>query len=133
MSKKEQWLQEELMTKYQIIFISLIAPTSKERIKRIVKEAEGFVYCVSSLGVTGVRKEITTDVNKMIELVKEIKEIPCAIGFGISTTEQAKQMAHLSDGVIIGSAIVKLCEKYGKNCVPYVKEYVQEIKKAITF
>ena len=119
--------------KYQIIFISLIAPTSQERIKRIAKEAEGFVYCVSSLGVTGVRKEITTDVNKMIELVKEIKEIPCAIGFGISTTEQAKQMAHLSDGVIIGSAIVKLCEKYGKNCVPYVKEYVQEIKKAITF
>jgi len=95
--------------KYGLDLISLIAPTSKERITMIAKEAQGFVYCVSSLGVTGVRKEISTDVAEMVRLVKETKDIPCAVGFGISTPEQAKEMAAVSDGVIVGSAIVKLC------------------------
>lgn len=117
--------------KYGLSFISLIAPTSHDRIRMIAKEADGFVYCVSSLGVTGVRFRITTDVGAMVKLVKEEKDIPCAIGFGISTPEQARAMAAISDGAIVGSAIVKLCGQYGKDCVPYVKEYVEEMKAAV--
>ena len=94
--------------KYDIDLISLIAPTSHERITRIAKEASGFVYCVSSLGVTGTRTNITTDIGAMVKLVKDSKDIPCAVGFGISTPEQAKAMADKSDGAIVGSAIVKL-------------------------
>lgn len=111
--------------------ISLIAPTSHERITRIAKEAEGFVYCVSSLGVTGMRSSITTDIGAMVSLVKAAKDIPCAVGFGISTPEQAGEMAAKSDGAIVGSAIVKLCEKYGADCVPHVKEYVAAMKEGV--
>ena len=111
--------------------ISLIAPTSHERIAMIAKEAEGFVYCVSSLGVTGMRSHITTDIGAMVQLVKAQKDIPCAVGFGISTLEQAKKMTEQADGVIVGSAIVKLCETYGEDCVPYVGEYVKSMKDAI--
>ena len=117
--------------KYGLDLISLIAPTSHERIREIAKEAEGFVYCVSSLGVTGVRKEITTDIGEMVKMVKSQKDIPCAVGFGISTPEQAEKMASQADGVIVGSAIVKLCETYGENCVPYVCEYVKKMKDAV--
>ena len=93
--------------KYGLDLISLIAPTSHDRIRMIAKEASGFVYCVSSLGVTGMRSEITTDIGAMVKLVKEVKDIPCAVGFGISTPDQAARMAGLSDGAIVGSAIVK--------------------------
>lgn len=117
--------------KYGLDLISLIAPTSHERISMIAKEAEGFVYCVSSLGVTGMRSQITTDIGAMVQLVKTQKDIPCAVGFGISTPEQAKKMAAQADGVIVGSAIVKLCETYGEDCVPYVGEYVKSMKDAI--
>ena len=113
-------------------FISLIAPTSHDRITTIAKEASGFVYCVSSLGVTGVRSSITTDIGAMVELVKKAQDIPCAVGFGISTPQQAADMAEKSDGVIVGSAIVKLCEKHGAGCVPYIKEYVAAMKTAIS-
>lgn len=117
--------------KYGLDPISLIAPTSHERISMIAKEAEGFVYCVSSLGVTGMRSQITTDIGAMVQLVKTQKDIPCAVGFGISTLEQAKKMTEQADGVIVGSAIVKLCEKHGAECVPYIKEYVKSMKDAI--
>ena len=116
---------------YGLDLISLIAPTSHERISMIAKDANGFVYCVSSLGVTGTRTKITTDIGAMVDLVKKAKDIPCAVGFGISTPEQAKQMAEKSDGVIVGSAIVKLCAQYGKDCVPYVRDYVKSMKDAI--
>ena len=116
---------------YGIDLISLIAPTSHERIAMIAKEAEGFVYCVSSLGVTGTRSQITTDIGAMVHLVKAEKQIPCAVGFGISTPQQAAKMAEQSDGAIVGSAIVKLCARYGKDCVPYVKEYVKSMKDAV--
>jgi tryptophan synthase alpha chain len=109
----------------------MIAPTSHDRIRMIAKEAKGFIYCVSSLGVTGVRKEITTDIGGMVKLVKEVSSIPCAVGFGISTPEQAAKMAKVSDGAIVGSAIVKLCAQYGEDCVPYVAEYVKSMKDAI--
>lgn len=114
-----------------IDFVSLIAPTSHDRIRTIAADAQGFVYCVSSLGVTGTRTKITTDVGAMVRLVKEVKDIPCAIGFGISTPEQAKEMAAHADGVIVGSAIVKICAKYGKDCVPYIEDYVREMKNAV--
>ena len=94
---------------YGLDLISLIAPTSEDRISMIAKDASGFVYCVSSLGVTGVRSSITTDIGAMVKLVKAAKDIPCAVGFGISTPEQAKKMADFSDGAIVGSAIVKIC------------------------
>ena len=116
---------------YGIDLISLIAPTSHERIAMIAKEAEGFVYCVSSLGVTGTRSQITTDIGAMVHLVKTEKQIPCAVGFGISTPQQAAKMAGQSDGAIVGSAIVKLCARYGKDCVTYVKEYVKSMKDAV--
>lgn len=117
---------------YGIDLISLIAPTSKERITAIAREAEGFVYCVSSMGVTGVRTEITTDIGEMVSLVKKTKDIPCAIGFGISTPAQAKKMASSADGVIVGSAIVRMIAQYGKNCLEPVCCYVREMKNAIS-
>ena len=118
--------------KYGLNLISLIAPTSEERIAMIAREAEGFLYCVSSLGVTGVRGEITTDVGRMVQLAKAANpDLPCAIGFGISTPEQAAAMAQVSDGAIVGSAIVKLMEQYGREAVPYIRDYVAAMKKAL--
>ena len=127
--EKEEF--DTVCQKYGLDLVSLIAPTSHDRIRMIAKEANGFVYCVSSLGVTGVRSEITTDIGAMVNLVKEESDIPCAVGFGISTPEQAARMAEKCDGVIVGSAIVKLCGQYGKDCVPYVAEYVKSMKDAI--
>lgn len=114
-----------------IDLVSLIAPTSEERISMIAREAKGFIYCVSSLGVTGVRSNITTDIGKMVQKVREVSDVPCAIGFGISTPEQAGSMAQLADGVIVGSAIVKLVAKFGKDSVESVSEYVQGMKKGM--
>jgi tryptophan synthase alpha chain len=118
--------------KYGLDFISLIAPTSHDRISMIAKGAEGFVYCVSSLGVTGVRGEITTDIGAMVQLVRSANpDIPCAIGFGISTPEQAKKMAQYADGVIVGSAIVKQVGQYGKDAPAPVGAYVKSMKDAL--
>ena len=116
---------------YSLELVSLIAPTSEDRIGRIAREASGFVYCVSSLGVTGVRAEITTDVGAMAARVKRERDIPCAVGFGISTPEQARAMAAKADGVIVGSAIMKLVAKHGREAVPYVADYVKTMKDAI--
>ena len=118
--------------KYGVDLISLIAPTSDKRIAMIAKKAEGFLYIVSSLGVTGTRSEITTDLASIIKVVRENTDIPCAIGFGISTPEQAKKMAALSDGAIVGSAIIKLIEKNGANAAEAVGEYVKEMKTSIS-
>lgn len=117
--------------KYGLELISLIAPTSHDRISMIANEADGFVYCVSSLGVTGTRAEITTDIGEMVSLVKKTKDIPCAVGFGISTPEQAAEMSAVSDGVIVGSAIVKIIAEYGEQSVPYVRDYVRSMKEAM--
>ena len=117
--------------KYNLDFISLIAPTSHERISMIARQAEGFIYCVSSLGVTGIRSQITTDLNAMVKLVREANpQLPCAIGFGISTPEQAEKMARLADGIIVGSAIVKLVAQHGRDAVPFVADYVRQMKDA---
>ncbi len=117
--------------KYGVDLISLIAPTSENRIAMIAREAEGFLYIVSSLGVTGTRSEIKTDLASIVNVVRQNTSIPCAIGFGISTPEQAKKMADISDGAIVGSAIIKLIERYGKDSPKYVGEYVKSMKDAI--
>ena len=112
--------------------VSLIAPTSHERIRAIAADARGFVYCVSSLGVTGVRSQITTDIGAMVSLVKEVRpDLPCAVGFGISTPEQAARMASLSDGAIVGSAIVRMIGELGEDCVEPVADYVRRMADAV--
>lgn len=117
--------------KYGIDLISLIAPTSENRIAMIAKEAEGFLYIVSSLGVTGERSEITTDLNAIVKTVRENTDIPCAIGFGISTPEQAAKMASVSDGAIVGSAIIKILTKYGEDAPAEIGKYVSQMKAAL--
>lgn len=117
--------------KYGVDLISLVAPTSHERVKLIAREAQGFLYCVSSLGVTGVRSEIRTDIGEMVSLAKSVSGVPCAVGFGISTPEQAKKMAEVSDGAIVGSAIVKIVAEHGADAVPYVSDYVKRMKEAV--
>lgn len=114
-----------------ISIISMIAPTSEARIKAIAEEAEGFLYIVSSLGVTGVRSEIKTDLASIMESVKKYAKVPAAIGFGISTPEQAKKMSQLADGVIVGSAIVRLIEKHGENAADEIYKYVKSMTEAI--
>ena len=127
--EKDEFLP--ICKKYGVALISLIAPTSENRIAMIAKEAEGFIYLVSSLGVTGMRTEINTDLKSIVDVIRQNTSVPCAIGFGISTPEQAKAMADLSDGAIVGSAIIKIIEQYGKEAPRYVGEYVKKIKEAI--
>ncbi len=126
--------KEEFQTpaeKYGIELISMIAPTSEDRIAMIAKEAKGFIYVVSSLGVTGVRSEITTDIGAMVKLLKSASNVPCAVGFGISNPEQAKKMAALSDGAIVGSAVMKLIARDGQNAPASVGAFVREMAAAV--
>jgi len=123
---------QPICRKYGVDLISLIAPTSEDRIAMIAREAEGFLYIVSSLGVTGTRSEITTDLASIVKVVRENTDIPCAIGFGVSAPWQAKKMAAVSDGAIVGSAIIKLIEKHGKSSAEVVGEYVKKMKEAVT-
>lgn len=127
--EKEEFLP--ICHKYGVDLISLIAPTSDKRIEKISKEAEGFIYIVSSLGVTGTRSEITTDIASVVSVVRQNTDVPCAIGFGISTPEQAAKMAAVSDGAIVGSAIIKIIEKYGKDAAQPVGEYIKSMKAAV--
>lgn len=127
--EKEEFLP--ICRRYGVDLISLIAPTSEDRIAIIAREAEGFLYIVSSLGVTGVRSEIKTDLGAIVETVRQNTDIPCAIGFGISTPEQATKMAGISDGAIVGSAIVRLIGEHGKDAPEYVGEYVKRMKEAL--
>ena len=127
--EKEEF--DTVCKEYGLDLISMIAPTSHQRIQTIAKEANGFIYCVSSLGVTGVRSKITTDIGAMVDLVREVTDVPVAVGFGISTPEQAKKMASQSDGAIVGSAIIKIIEKYGKDAPQYVEAYVKEMVDAL--
>lgn len=128
--EKEEFLP--VCRQYGVSLISMIAPTSENRISMIAKEAEGFIYIVSSLGVTGVRNEINTDLNSIVKIIRDNTNIPCAIGFGISTPEQAKKMSDIADGVIVGSAIVKLLEEYGKNSPEHIGNYIKVMKQAIS-
>lgn len=116
----------------QVAVVSMIAPTSRERIQMIAREAKGFIYVVSSMGVTGVRSEINTDLESMVSSIREVTDVPCAIGFGISTPEQARRMAGISDGVIVGSAIVRLIARDGEQAAPAIYEYVRSMKEAVS-
>lgn len=127
--EKEEFLP--LCRKYGVDLISLIAPTSENRIAMIAKEADGFIYLVSSLGVTGTRSEINTDLKSIVDVIRQNSSVPCAIGFGISTPAQAKKMADIADGAIVGSAIIKIIERYGKDAPKYVGEYVKCMKDAV--
>lgn len=114
-----------------IDLISLIAPTSEDRIKEISKNAKGFLYIVSSLGVTGIRSEIKTDIKSIITAARENSKVPCAVGFGINTPAQACEIAKTADGVIVGSAIVKIIAEHGKGATAHLAKYVKEMKNAI--
>jgi tryptophan synthase, alpha subunit len=127
--EKEEFL--DLCHEYGVELVSLVAPTSANRIAMIAKEAEGFLYIVSSLGVTGTRTEISTDLDAIVKVVRENTDIPCAIGFGISTPEQAAKMGAIADGAIVGSAIIKLLAQYGKEAPPYIGAYVRSMKDAL--
>lgn len=117
--------------RFGVDLISLVAPTSENRVAMIAKEADGFLYIVSSLGVTGTRSEIKTDLSDIVSVIRQNTSIPCAIGFGISTPEQARKMADIADGAIVGSAIVKLLEKCGKEAPEHIREYVKSMKDAL--
>lgn len=121
----------EVAEKYGIDFIPLVAPTSEDRIKMIAASAKGFIYVVSSMGVTGVRNEINTDLKSMVESIRSVTDVPCAIGFGISKPEQAKKMAEIADGVIVGSAMVKIVASEKENAPKKLEEYVREMKAAV--
>lgn len=118
--------------RYGITVISMIAPTSESRIQAIASEAEGFIYVVSSMGVTGVRSEINTDLNGMLSSIKEVTKVPAAVGFGINTPKQAADIAQTADGVIVGSAIVKMIAQYGRHADHHIYTYVRLMKEAIT-
>ena len=120
----------EIAAKNDVDVISLIAPTSKQRIQKIASDASGFIYVVSSLGVTGMRSEIKTDLNSILSDIREVSDLPLAVGFGINTPEQARNIGEIADGVIVGSAIVKIIEQYGENATEPLKEYVLSMKEA---
>lgn len=122
---------EEACAREGLDLIPLIAPTSDERIARIAACATGFIYVVSSLGVTGVRSNITTDISAITAKIREVTDVPSAVGFGISTPEQAAGMAAQSDGAIVGSAIIRLIDKYGTEAAPEVGKYVKSMKDAL--
>ncbi|MDR2045059.1 MAG: tryptophan synthase subunit alpha [Clostridium sp.] len=117
--------------RHQVALISMVAPTSEERVRSIAASAEGFLYVVSSMGVTGVRSEITTDLSSMVAAVRKVSDIPCAVGFGISTPKQAAEMAAVADGSIVGSAIVQLIARHGRNAKEPLREYVAAMKQAL--
>ena len=127
--EKDEFLP--ICRKYGVDLISMIAPTSENRIAMIAKEAEGFLYIVSSLGVTGTRSEIRTDLASIVKVVRENTAVPCAIGFGISTPEQAAKMAGIAGGAIVGSAVIKLLEQYGKDAPEQIGAYVKRMKDAV--
>ncbi|MGL5676745.1 MAG: tryptophan synthase subunit alpha [Cellulosilyticaceae bacterium] len=117
---------------YKVDMIRLIAPTSKERIATIAKEATGFIYCVSSLGVTGVREAITTPIEEMIAEVRKVTQVPVAIGFGIATPEQAQGLRRYGDGIIVGSAIVKQIEEYKEQAGEYLSIFAEEMIEVLS-
>ena len=127
--EKEEF--DSVLSQYDVDLVSLIAPTSEDRITEIAKDAKGFIYLVSSLGVTGVRSKITTDIGAICEKIKSITDVPVGVGFGISTPEQAAKMASFSDGAIVGSAIIKIIEKEGADAPKHVGEYIKNMADAV--
>lgn len=123
---------EDIAAAHGVDLISMIAPTSKQRIRDIAREAKGFLYVVSSMGVTGTREEIRTDLGEILKEIRKVTDLPAAVGFGINTPEQAAEIAAVSDGVIVGSAIVKLAARYGGHAAPHMGMYVRKMKESIS-
>ena len=128
---EEHFEISDVANRYDVDVISMLAPTSEDRVKTIAKNAEGFLYLVSSMGVTGVRSEITTDLKSMVDAVRQVSDVPVAVGFGISTPQQACDMAAVSDGAIVGSAIVKLIAEHGSQATPHICDYVKSMKEGV--
>lgn len=128
---EEKGEAEEKASKFGIAIISLIAPTSKERIKMIAENAKGFIYAVSSMGVTGIRSEIETDLSTIVKTIQESTDTPVAVGFGIHTKEQAANVAKVADGVIVGSAIAQIIEAHQERAGEYIYAYVKEMKECL--
>ena len=122
----------EFSKKYSVALVQFIAPTSDNRIGMIAKDAEGFIYCVSSLGVTGIKKDIKTDLKTIVDIIRGVSDVPVAVGFGIATPEQAKEIAACADGVIVGSAIVKIIAEYGTEADEHIAKYINSMKQAIS-
>lgn len=123
---------EDIAAAHGVDLISMIAPTSKQRIRDIAREAKGFLYVVSSMGVTGTREEIRTDLGEILKEIRKVTDLPAAVGFGINTPEQAAEIAAVVDGVIVGSAIVKLAARYGGHAAPHMGMYVRKMKESIS-
>ncbi len=123
---------EEIAAVKGVDVISMIAPTSEERIQNIAKNARGFIYVVSSMGVTGMRSEIKTDLNALLSSIKKATDVPACVGFGIHSPEQAAEVARVADGVIVGSAIVKMAEQYGGHAAPHMGAYVHKMKMSLS-
>ncbi|MBR1770932.1 MAG: tryptophan synthase subunit alpha [Lachnospiraceae bacterium] len=132
MPYEEKAEMEPIANAHGVSVISMIAPTSESRIKMIAAKADGFIYVVSSMGVTGVRTEINTDLATILQHIREVTDTPAAIGFGISTPEQAAKMAAVSDGAIVGSAIVRIVAQYGTEAAPHLYDYVKRMKEAVS-
>ncbi|MDR1909224.1 MAG: tryptophan synthase subunit alpha [Spirochaetaceae bacterium] len=128
---EEQGELRDITRSYGVDLISLIAPTSEERVSRIAGEAAGFIYLVSSLGVTGIRGAIDTNLAPIMERVRRVTDIPLAVGFGIHSPEQAAALSKTADGVIVGSAIVRLVAEHGGGAGPAIYDYVKAMKDAL--
>lgn len=118
-------------SKHGVRLVSMIAPTSEDRIAEIASHAEGYIYVVSSMGVTGVRTSFSSNLKDMVASLRKVTDVPCAIGFGISTPEQAAEMVSFADGAIVGSAIVRIIAEHGRESVPYVRDYVLSMRQAL--
>lgn len=121
---------QESADRYNIHNISLVTPASEDRIQMIAHQATGFLYCVSSNGVTGVRSEYSTDFDAFFAPINKYSKVPCAIGFGISGPESAKKMSKYCDGVIVGSAIVRIVEQFGKESPEKIGEFVKSLRNS---
>ena len=125
---EEQGEAKAPAAKHGLEIVTLVAPTSKKRAAKIAENAEGFIYLVSSMGVTGARENVTADISAIIGDIRKHTDIPVAVGFGISTPGQAKYYSEAADGVIVGSAIVDIIEKYGENAAQAIGEYIKKMK-----
>lgn len=131
LSFEEKTEIKEYADKYGINIISFVVPAPRERIIEISKNATGFIYFVPSISSTAVMGDSSSEIDMVVETIKSVTDVPVALGFGINTVSQAEYFSKKADGVIIGSAIVKLIEKYGKNAPEYVYKYVKDMKAAI--
>lgn len=125
--EEQEELQEALEKEDGAILIQLVSPVSKERIPRLLEHARGFVYCVSSMGVTGQAAAFHSEVLDYLRAVKEVSKIPVMMGFGIRTPEDIEPMKEIIDGAIVGSHFIRLLEENNYDCGA-AKKYCEDFK-----